>query len=393
MNIRNYCKVDVAVIGTGTAAFGAISEVRRHTERCVLVDGCARFLGPNHLYAKGRMIEAGATVVATDDRTQVPEDWERFADGTLSAADLDDVRDLPGSVAVVGLGPSGLALAQRLVGRGVEVIGFERAGRLSAGDDPAAACGTLRRIRRPFRIVLGHDIGIQRYGKRFRVRTGAGSAVVDKLLFATGWAEEWIRIAGDRIGSAGPGSGVPGFDPETLRIPGSCVFVAGTGGTDDEGRLAGFNAVRAAGVRGADERATVSRVAASGRVEVGVDRGVLDPGTTVQAQAGSAGQGQTTLTADTRTHVILGGILTGPGCELLAHVLHGFVQQQLTVRQALYTPCCQPKVDAALRSALLALQTALDATPVVPDPAGMRHGSRGQADGRPGLTWRASTRA
>lgn len=370
MNISDYRTVDVAVVGAGTAARGAFAEARAYTDRCVLIDGGARFLGPRHLYANDRVIEAGAIVVAADIGTRVPEDWERFADGTLSVADLDEARDLPGTVAVVGLDPCGLALAQRLAGRGVEVIGFECVGRLSCADDPGAGCWDLRRVARPFRIVLGHDIGVQRYGRRFRVRAGGGSAVVDKLLFASARAPEWAGMAWHRIGGrrTGTGSETPGFDPQTLRIPGSCVFVAGG---SDEGRVAGFNAVRAAGVRGAGGSG-VARATARGRITVGAHWDELDPGSTVYAQAGSVEQGQMTLVADTRTDVILGGTLAGPGCEPLAQLLGGFVQQQLTVRQALFTPCCQPALDAALRAALLALQTALDATPVVPCAVGAR---------------------
>ena len=330
MNIRDYRKVDVAVVGAGHAGLSAIKEIRRHTDRCVLISevasdaaggrdahlrsvtlsglanhyaqsgrfqrvglegsetanasspkalaklrelqdtfvdhivanatdglndafigGHARLLSPNHLFVDGQVVEAKAIVVATGSRAAIPHQWRRFCDGTLASEEIFESEVLPGSVAVIGMGPTGLELGQTLHRLGVEVTGFDQTERLARIDDPDVDAEAVRVVGREFPVVLGDEVRVERYGKRFRVRSGSGSAVVDKLLFATGREPNSSRMGWDRIGVAIDARGLPHFDPATLQIPGTNIFLAGdaNGGSADlheaaaQGRVAGYNAV------------------------------------------------------------------------------------------------------------------------------------------------------
>lgn len=186
-------KVDVAIIGAGSAGLSALREVRKVTDRFIVIDdgplgttcartGCmpskaliqaandfhrcrgkgppleipetlarvralrdrfaggaadsakrlgrrlirgrARFAGPGALRVGQEEFLAKRVILATGSRPVVPEEFRALGDRVVTTDSLFELEDLPGRIAVVGLGPAGLELGQAFSRLGLKVTGL-----------------------------------------------------------------------------------------------------------------------------------------------------------------------------------------------------------------------------------------------------------------------------
>ncbi len=350
-----------------------------------LLDGEARLVGPNHIHVAGRIVEADAIIVAMGNRAIVPQKWQAFVDGILSAEQLLAAQSLPNSVAVIGLGPEGLALAQALRRLGVEVSGFDTNPHLAGIRDPDIAAEAVAVFDREFPIVLGRTIDVQRADDGFRLSAGAETAVVERLLVTQGSRSNAAGLGWEKIGVRTDERGVPLFDAATLRIPGTSVFIVGEAVAAHrspqslvlQGRIAGHNAVRRS-LRQVPEVTPLSIVFSDPNIAaVGEPLSCLDDErtATVKLRYSAAafgnlsvpGGGMLKLYADREDGRLLGGAMIGPGYEHIAHLLAVFVRQRLSVRQALDMPFSHPVVEEALQAGLSSLQRALECRSSLPD--------------------------
>ena len=94
-----------------------------------VVQGRAHFAGPNTLSitdADVSAVEFRDCIIATGSRPIVPKAWEAFGDKILTTDDIFEQEELPGSIAVIGLGIVGLELGQALHRMGLEVTGIDQ---------------------------------------------------------------------------------------------------------------------------------------------------------------------------------------------------------------------------------------------------------------------------
>jgi len=197
-------RVDVAVIGAGHAGLNAIKEIRKVTENYVLINGgqlgttCARIgclpskvalhLAETHnnsAHGSNLGIEGGEGIQVDTAQTM-----ERIRD-------LRDQETLPESIAVLGLGPMGIELAQALHGLGVRVVGVDQGDTIARIDDPIVNKMAIEIMARDFPLWLGAGVCIERQGDGFRVRSGErelGAAMVgaecEHLAHLVAWAVE-----------------------------------------------------------------------------------------------------------------------------------------------------------------------------------------------------------
>ena len=346
-----------------------------------LIDGEARLIGPNHVQVAGQIVEANAVVVAMGSRAIVPRKWKALADDILSTDRLLAMESLPASLAVIGLGVEGLALAQAMQRLGVHVSGFDTAPQLAGVRDPDVAAEALAIFGREFPIVLGRNIDVQREQSGFRVSAGPESVVVDHLLVTQGSRSNAACLGWHQIGVGTDERGVPLFDAATLRVPGTSVFIVGEAvdGPPDpqslvaQGRVASFNAVHRSLRRMPDVTPLSIAFSDPNIAVVGEPFGRLDTDRTVSARLrisrrtgdglSRTGSGMLKLYADRKSSRLLGGAMIGPGYEHIAHLLAAFVQQRLNVQQALDMPFFHPLIEEPLRSGLMALQRLMQRLP------------------------------
>ena len=343
-----------------------------------LIQDYAELLDAHRLRVGEREISADAIVIATGARSVVPDAWRaEFADGILTADDIFEQEELPASVAVIGLGPIGLEIGQALHRLGVAVTGVDHGQRLSRIQDPAVNRAAVDIFQREFPLWFGDEPQVERCDGGFRVRAGERETIVEKLFLALGRQPNLERLRLDRLGVPVDDHGVPSYDPETLRVGRTSVYMTGdaAGGIANlqraaaQGRIAGFNAVHRRKRRWQAQTPMAIVFSEPNIATVGMPWGDFDERRMAVAQQrfGPVGRalimgqnrGLLRVYAARRSGRILGASMVGPRCEHLAHLLAWAIESKMTVERALAMPFYHPVIEEALQDALLELKAEL----------------------------------
>jgi dihydrolipoamide dehydrogenase len=345
-----------------------------------LIEGYAEFLDPQRLRVGDATIRCRATVIATGTQSFVPPEWHEFADGTLTVETLFDQEDLPESVAVLGLGPIGMELAQALHRLGVRVVGVEQGECVARIADPAINRTAIDIIGRELPLWLGAAPLIERRGHGFRVRAGDHEAEVEKLLVTAGRRPNLERLGLDRLGIGIDHLGVPRYDPFNLKLDGLPIYIAGdaTGGlatlqrAADQGRVAGYNAARGTALRFRPKTHMAivfcdPNIASVGALWSELNHqhcavGEVRFGPVGRAVIMGRNRGILRLYAEKRSGQLLGAAMVGAHCEHLAHLAAWAVEEGMTVGNALRMPYYHPVLEEAIQDALYDLDRQLNQT-------------------------------
>ncbi|MCP5427780.1 MAG: dihydrolipoyl dehydrogenase [Chromatiaceae bacterium] len=336
----------------------------------MFVQGYARFVDPHTLEVDGLRIHAEKIIIATGTRPLVPKPWQAFGDRILTTDQIFEQEQLPASMAVIGLGVIGLEIGQSLARLGVEVTGFDMLETVGGLDDPDVAKAAMEAIGKDFPMHLGAAAEIGEENGKLRVSAGGHSVLVDKVLASLGRIPNLDNMAIENAGIELGRHGVPAFNPNTMQVGDSHIFLAGdiTGDrallheAGDEGRIAGHNAT-------SDEISAFRRKVPlsinfcdPNICHVGARWSELDPdatavGTVNFAPVGRAlimgkNRGILKVYADKRSGRLLGSEMACPKGEHLAHLLAWSIEQELTVGRLLQMPFYHPVIEEALQAAL-----------------------------------------
>jgi dihydrolipoamide dehydrogenase len=202
----------------------------------------------------GRVLEARSIVLATGSRPTVPEAWKPLGDRLLTTDTLFEELALPSRLAVIGLGPVGLEMAQALARLGVRVTGFHTEGK-GEGEGNVAIGGlsegpvndtVIETIRRELNVHLGHEARLTADGEGLRVTAGSAGVVVDRVLVAMGRTPNVQGLGLEVLGVPLDERGLPKVDRATLQVAGLPIFLAGDANAEvplqheaaDDGRIA-----------------------------------------------------------------------------------------------------------------------------------------------------------
>lgn len=81
-------------------------------------------------------MRADRVIVATGSRPVIPKPWLAFGDRLVSSDTLFELDQLPASMAVIGLGPLGLELAQAMQWLGVDIVAIDPGQHIGGLSDP-----------------------------------------------------------------------------------------------------------------------------------------------------------------------------------------------------------------------------------------------------------------
>ncbi len=343
-----------------------------------LIQDYAELLDAHRLRVGEREIRADAIVVATGARSVVPPGWQAgYGDGILTVDEIFEQEELPASVAVIGLGPIGLEMGQALHRLGVAVTGVDHGQRVCRIQDAAVNRAAIDIFQREFPLWLGDEPQVERCDGGFRVRAGEREVVVEKLFLALGRHPNLERLRLDRLGVPMGDHGVPRYDPETLRVGGTSVYMAGdaAGGIANlqraaaQGRIAGFNAVHRRKRRWQAQTPMAIVFTEPNVAYVGLPWRDFDErrmavaeqrfGPVGRALIMGQNRGLLRVYAERKTGRILGASMVGPRCEHLAHLVAWAIEERLTVERALAMPFYHPVIEEALQDALLELKAEL----------------------------------
>src|SRR5581483_2021251 len=158
-----------------------------------VIHGHATFTGPDALEVDGRAITAGAYLVATGASPSVPPIEGLEDAGYLTSTTALDLKEIPGSLAVIGANAIGLELGQFFLHLGSRVVFFDVLDRIAPFEEPEvseALTGILRdqgaEVHAPAKIlrVTGNADG----GRVVQAEIGGEvrEFPVDHVLVATG---------------------------------------------------------------------------------------------------------------------------------------------------------------------------------------------------------------
>jgi dihydrolipoamide dehydrogenase len=342
-----------------------------------LIEGYARFVDSHTLQVGDQIVHTRATVIATGAHSFVPSEWHDFQDGILTVETLFEQETLPESIAVLGLGPVGLELAQALHRLGIRVVAIDQGSRIARIADPVVNQAAIDIIAREFPLWLGTDVSIERLGGRFRVRAGSQEIDVEKLLVAVGRRPNLAGLGLERLGVNTDQHGVPLYNPFTMQVYPLPVYIAGdaAGGlatlqrAAEQGRIAGYNAARR-NAREFKPKTHMSIVFSDPNVvSVGSLWSELNQDTTIVGEARFGPVGRAVITGHNRGILrvyaerasgrILGAAMVGAQCEHLAHLLAWAVEKSMTVTDALRMPYYHPVFEEAIQDALYELDRQL----------------------------------
>ena len=348
-----------------------------------LIKAAARFVGPDEVELdSGERIRARAFVIAAGSRPVVPQAWlETFgADRILTTDTLFEQEDLPGSMAVLGLGAIGLEMGQALARLGIEMVGVDMMETIGGLTDDGVSFDAIALMREEFPIWLGAPAELEPAGDgRIRVKAGDNETVVDKVLVALGRRPNVDRIDLAATGVSLDDRGLPAFDRETMQIGEMPLFIAGDVNGErqilheaaDEGRIAGYNAARVA--RGESPRrfrrktrlgivfcdpniAVVGESFAQLDATLVEDEGFVvgerDFSTQARARVMQANRGILHIYAKKDDGRILGAEMCIPRGEHIAHHLAWAIENELTVADMIRLPFYHPVIEEGLQNAL-----------------------------------------
>lgn len=345
----------------------------------LLEDTYATFTAPGVIQAGDTTVHYNKAVIATGSAPIVPSAWQALGDKVITTDDFFELEHLPESMAVIGLGVIGLELGQALHAIGVEVTGFDMADKLANLSDSNVANPAYAILSKEFPLHLGHPAELSEEDGKVRVTAGENSVLVDKVLVAMGRRPNIDGLGLENLSLPLNEKGLPEFNPNTMQVGDSSIFVAGDMNGDlqilheagDEGRIAGYNASH-------DEVVAFKR-----KVPLGItfsDPNICQVGATWDQLQGSpnvvAGEmplgpvgralimaknkGIIRLYADKTTGLLLGAAMVSTKGENLSHLIAWAIEQEMTVQQLLRMPFYHPTIEEAFQAALYNIYSKLE---------------------------------
>lgn len=345
-----------------------------------LVESYVRFVDQHTLETEdGDTIRARKIIIATGSRPVVPNAWRAFAERIITTDDIFELEELPESMAVIGLGVIGLELGQALHRMGVKVTGIDQLERIGGIDDNDVNRTAIDIIGKEMPLWLGHaaDIQVQDNGK-LRVSAGDNSVVVDSILASMGRRPNTDKLNLEATGVELGNNGVPLFNPHTMQIDDSDIFIAGDCTAEKailheagfEGRVAGYNAMQEKVTAFKHKTPLAITFCDPNIVSVGASLSELDEneiaiGEIKLAPVGRAlimgkNKGLIRVYGDCKTGKILGASMVSVKGENLGHLLCWAMEMKLTVFDLLRMPFYHPVIEEALQAALYDLKSKLD---------------------------------
>ncbi len=347
---------------------GPAARVEKLGEHFIPHHGC--FVAPGVIEAGDVRVQAGSVIIATGSSPVVPRAWQAFGSRVLTTDTLFEQDELGPRLAVVGLGAIGLELGQALVRWGLEVHGFDLAQAIGGIQDYVVQAQGRALIGRELPMTLGHEVHIEAVDGGLRISAGKTEFICDQVLASLGRRPNLgglnLEAAGIEVGE----DGQPDFDPQTMQIGQSRVFLAGDVDgqrpllheAGDEGRIAGYNACvdtprrwrrkTPLGIVFTDPNLCVVGPAFDSLDEDEIAIGEADFTTQGRAVLIGEDSGVLRVYAEVETGRLIGASMACPGGEHIAHLLAWSIEQGLTVFDLLKMPFYHPVLEEGLQDAL-----------------------------------------
>lgn len=357
---------------------GIIRRMEKLREAGKRIDGAPRFLDAETIEVNGEKIIAGRFIVATGSSPVLPGAWKKLGDRVISTDRIFEIRRVPDSLVVVGLGAIGLEIGQAFARLGVSVTGVEMTEFLASLTDPGISRMVQKEFSREMTIITGHRARIEE-GPSGGLTVSAGETRVDAgmVLAALGRKPNLEGLDIGKTGAELDERGIPRFDPRTMKVPGTRLYLAGdvTGremmmhAARREGEIAGYHAWKGTAPDVQPLPSLAATFSDPNIVQVGrtafegdesVVSGADDFAGNGRARVMGKTAGRVQIFARRESGIILGAVMAGPEAEHLGSLVSLAVQRGMTARELNSIPYYHPTIEETLQDALEDLMKKLD---------------------------------
>lgn len=356
-----------------------VASTRKTTEELGerAISGRVRLLASDRLEVNGQELRARKIIIATGSRPIVPPTWQHLGERLLTTDTLFEQEALPAHMAVVGMGPIGVEMAQALSRFGIQVTAFSRSQTVAGLTDPQVNTVATELLAREFQIYFGNKADLNAVNDGVQVSAGSTKVIVDSVLVALGRRPNIENLGLETLGVALDHHGMPPINTGTMQISDLPVFMAGDANDQvpllheaaDEGHIAGLNATQS-NLICFKRRTQLAIVFSDPNIAVVGNRfQALDNANILigevrfdrqgRARASQQNKGIMRLYAEAGSGRLLGAEMCAPAGEHMAHLLALAIDRALTVQDMLRLPFYHPVLEEGLRTALRALAAQL----------------------------------
>ncbi|MBA3756205.1 MAG: dihydrolipoyl dehydrogenase [Nitrosomonas sp.] len=358
-----------------------VASTRKTTEELGerAISGRARLLASDRLEVNGQELRARKIIIATGSHPIVPPSWQHLGERLLTTDTLFEQETLPARMAVVGMGPIGVEMAQALSRLGIQVTVFSRSQTVAGLTDPKVNTVATELLAHEFPLYLGDKADLSAVNGGVQISAESTKVVVDGVLVALGRRPNIENLGLETLGVALNQHGMPPINTGTMQIADLPVFMAGDANDQvpllheaaDEGHIAGLNATRSdlicfkrrtpLAIVFSDPNIAVvgNRFQASDNADILTGEVRFDR--QGRARASQRNKGIMRLYAEAGSGRLLGAEMCAPAGEHMAHLLALAIDRALTVQDMLRLPFYHPVLEEGLRTALRALAAQLPA--------------------------------
>ncbi len=349
---------------------GIVEDTESLGERAISAK--ARLSGPHQVQIGDKKLRAERIILAPGSRSIIPPEWQKLGKRLLTSDTLFDQETIPERMAVIGMGPIGIEVAQALSRIGVQVYGFSRNPFIAGITDPLINQTITDAISHEFPLFLNNkaEVASSPENRAITILAGDQQIEVDGVFAALGRQPNVDDLGLDTLGIAVNDHGLPNVNPSTMQIEDLPIFLAGDANNHlpllheaaDEGYIAGVNA--SAGSITCFRRRTPLAITFSDPniVTVGasfqqlqnksIGIGQVSFDNQGRARVAQLNRGMLRIYADSKSGQLLGSELCAPAGEHIAHLLALAISQSLTVWDLLQIPFYHPVLEEGLRTAL-----------------------------------------
>ena len=334
------------------------------------IHGKAEFLRPDLLRVGATQILAGkGIIIATGSKPMIPKQWLPLKKYILTSDEIFELKALPDSLAVMGLGLLGLEFSQALARVGVRVAGFEQGSLLGGLTDPVVSLHAQEILSREFEISLAQQPELQEQNGLVRVKTGNKSGLFERVFVSVGRRPSLDGLGLAQFGILNSEGQLLKYNPDTTQVGEFRIFVAGDADGDRpllheaalEGKIAGFNSVRAhseyfqrpapLSIGFSSPGIAVCGFSYAQAKERNMVCGAADFSSQGRAVLQHENEGLLHLYAEKGSGRVLGAEMFAPGAEHLAHLISWSIQHQSDLDDFLQMPYYHPTLEEGIRIA------------------------------------------
>ncbi|MBX3019102.1 MAG: dihydrolipoyl dehydrogenase [Bdellovibrionaceae bacterium] len=333
----------------------------------------ARFVNKNVVDLGDEKISGKKIIIATGSSPVIPKPWLAFSDFFIDTNSFFELRKVPQSIGVIGLGVIGIELGQALHRLGIDVVGISQGRTIAGLSDPKLIEYTSEKLSQEMSLDFSGVQTLSRKDDKLSIQTADKEYLVEKALISVGRQPNLSNLGIENLGLSLDERGIPYFNAKSCQLrDAQNIFIAGDVDgvkailheSADDGAIAGYNACHEKAEE--YERRTwlgitfsSPNIATVGKRYSDLVKEKID---FEYGEVSFEGQGRSIVMlsekghlrvyGDKRNNRLLGAELFAPSGEHIAHSLAWVISQKMTVGEVLQLPFYHPVVEEGLRTAL-----------------------------------------